>query len=69
MNGFNGRKTGLFKPVWLADRFPEVLVMGWGNRKRSVFKIRIPGWFAIIIERDRGNYVIRQIGEGLRDTF
>jgi len=19
MNGFNGRKTGLFKPVWLAD--------------------------------------------------
>jgi hypothetical protein len=25
MNGFKGRKTGLFKPVWLADRFPDGL--------------------------------------------
>jgi hypothetical protein len=23
MTDFKGRKTGLFKPVWLADRFPD----------------------------------------------
>jgi hypothetical protein len=35
MNGFKGRKTGLFKPVWLADRFPDG--PGGGRREKGLF--------------------------------
>jgi hypothetical protein len=33
MRGFKGRKTGLFKPVWEQDRFPDGLLMDWGVGK------------------------------------
>jgi len=29
---FEGRKTGLFKPVWLADRFPDGLEDAEGKK-------------------------------------
>jgi hypothetical protein len=45
MNSFKGRKTGLFKPVWLADRFPDGLVEGEG--KEDLFL----GWFFWEMER------------------
>jgi len=47
MNGFEGRKTGLFKPVWLADRFLYGLEeeetgkdMLWSLKKLATFKIK-----------------------------
>jgi hypothetical protein len=36
MNGFNGTKTGLFKPVWLADLLVDqtclLIARGFGER-------------------------------------
>jgi hypothetical protein len=43
MIGFNGRKTGLFKPVWEVDPFPERMVDTEGKKGKFEDRFSLSG--------------------------